>query len=245
MYPKISIITVCLNSEKTIEETIKSVVNQSYKNIEYIIIDGNSTDGTLKILEKYRDKIHKVISEKDDGIYFAFNKGINFVNGEMFGFVNSDDILMPNAIEILVKYLKKYPDIDMVFGSVRKHWGILSGYKPWKINYTWNFYSSHSTGFYIKTDSAKKIGPYNTKYKFASDWEYLFRAIKKFKLKGVATKKNELFGIFRRGGFSSRIDPIELFFETTRIRLEHKQNKLVVFFISILKLARFLFYYKK
>ena len=59
------------------------------------------------------------------------------------------------------------------------------------------------------------------------------------------TKKNELFGIFRRGGFSSRIDPIELFFETTRIRLEHKQNKLVVFFISILKLARFLFYYKK
>jgi glycosyltransferase involved in cell wall biosynthesis len=236
--PLISIITVCLNSEKTIEETILSVINQTYNNVEYIIIDGGSLDGTREIINKYKNKINYLVSEKDDGLYFAFNKGIKFVNGEMFGYVNSDDILMPNAIETLVKYYNQNRNVDFIFGSVKKHWGVLHGYKPWKINFTWNFYSSHSTGFFIKTTSAKKIGPYNTNYKYTSDWEYLYRAIKKFKLKGIATKKEELFGIFRRGGFSSRVSPLLMLFETTKIRLEHGQNKIIVLIIFILKFLR-------
>jgi glycosyltransferase involved in cell wall biosynthesis len=133
--PLISIITVCLNAEKTIEETILSVVNQSYPNIEYIVIDGDSNDQTKNIIEKYKDKIHHYISKKDEGLYFAFNKGIDLVTGEMFGFVNADDILMPNAIDTLVKYYNSNPDIDFIFGSVKKHWGILHGYKPKKIYY--------------------------------------------------------------------------------------------------------------
>ena len=155
--PLISIITVCRNSEKTIEATILSVLNQTYKNIEYIIIDGNSTDSTKKIIEKYKDKITHYISEKDDGLYYAFNKGIKYVSGEMFGFVNSDDTLTPNAIEILVNYYEKYPSVDFIFGSVKKNWGIIHGYNPWKIHFSCPFVSL----FYKTTDCpwpTKKFG---------------------------------------------------------------------------------------
>ena len=98
IYPEFSIITVVLNNEKYIEETIKSIINQNYKNFEYIIIDGKSTDNTLKIIKKYKDKINKFISEKDKGIYDAFNKGISLANGRFICIVNSDDILKPNAL---------------------------------------------------------------------------------------------------------------------------------------------------
>lgn len=235
--PLISIITVCLNAEKTIEETILSVVNQSYPNIEYIVIDGDSNDQTKNIIEKYKDKIHHYISKKDEGLYFAFNKGIDLVTGEMFGFVNADDILIPNAIDTLVKYYNSNPDIDFIFGSVKKHWGILHGYKPKKIYYSWGFYSSHSTGFFIKSTSAKQVGYYNTKYKYHADYDYFYRAIVTHKLKGLATKKSEVFGIFRRGGFSSKINFLSRLFEEITIRIDNKQNK---FFILLLFIHKFI-----
>ena len=235
--PLISIITVCLNAEKTIEETILSVVNQSYPNIEYIVIDGDSNDQTKNIIEKYKDKIHHYISKKDEGLYFAFNKGIDLVTGEMFGFVNADDILMPNAIDTLVKYYNSNSDIDFIFGSVKKHWGILHGYKPKKIYYSWGFYSSHSTGFFIKSTSAKQVGYYNTKYKYHADYDYFYRAIVTHKLKGLATKKSEVFGIFRRGGFSSKINFLSRLFEEITIRIDNKQNK---FFILLLFIHKFI-----
>lgn len=235
--PLISIITVCLNAEKTIEETILSVVNQSYPNIEYIVIDGDSNDQTKNIIEKYQHKIHHYISKKDEGLYFAFNKGIDLVTGEMFGFVNADDILMPKAIDTLVKYYNSNPDIDFIFGSVKKHWGVLYGYKPKKIYYSWGFYSSHSTGFFIKTNSAKQLGYYNTKYKYHADYDYFYRAIVTHKLKGLATKKSEVFGIFRRGGFSSKVNFLSRLFEEITIRIDNKQNK---FFILLLFIHKFI-----
>ena len=76
--------------------------------------------------------------------------------GEYIGFINSDDQYNENTLQILIKYLKRNQDIDFIFGSVKKHWGVLHGYRPWKIYYSWGFYSSHSTGFFIKTSSAKK-----------------------------------------------------------------------------------------
>ena len=110
--PLVSIITVCFNSEKTIANTIKSIKDQTYKNIEYIIIDGKSEDRTIDIIHSYNDIISKIISEKDDGIYDAFNKGLNLYKGDLIGFVNSDDVLLPNAIEILVDYYNRYKDKD-------------------------------------------------------------------------------------------------------------------------------------
>ena len=204
--PKISIITVCKNSSATIEETIKSIIKQNYNNIELIIIDGKSTDDTLTIIEKYKKNISSLVSEIDDGIYDGFNKGLKLATGDLIGFVNADDILTDNALEILKNYYQKNPNVDFIFGSVKKHWGIIHGYKPWKIFFSWGFYTSHSTGFFIKKDAAKRVGNYNLKYKFSADYDYFYRMIVNQKLKGVATKKNEVLGIFRRGGFSSKVN---------------------------------------
>ena len=158
--PTFSIITVVKNNEIYLEETIRSVLNQSYKNFEYIIIDGKSQDNSIEIIKKFSHKITRWISERDKGIYYAFNKGLKMCSGNYICIVNSDDVLKKNALKIIHKYIKKFPDIDFIFGSVKKHWGVLYGYNPKKIKYSWGFYSSHSTGFYIKRSSANKIGIY-------------------------------------------------------------------------------------
>lgn len=233
--PLISIITVVRNGEKHLEECINSVLAQKFKDFEYLVIDGNSSDNTRNIIKKYEPKIDFYLSENDKGIYDAFNKGMKYVRGKYFGYVNSDDILNSNALEILSRYINSYPEKDFFFGAVKKHWGILYGYKPWKVSFSWGFYSSHSTGFFIKTSSSKKVGEYNLKYKFSADYDYFYRMIVKHKLKGIGTKKTELFGIFRRGGFSSKLNFFEHFGEEIRIRLDNGQNKLLIALIIIFK----------
>ena len=234
-FPLISIITVVLNNDSHIQKTLDSIFNQKYSNYELIIIDGGSTDGTLKIIKKNKKKIDKWISEKDKGIYDAFNKGMDLAEGDYIGFVNSDDILLPNALKILVKYIAKYPESDFFFGAVRKHWGVLHGYRPWKIKFSWGFYSSHSTGFFIKLKSAKIVGKYNLKYKYSSDYDYFYRMIVKKKMKGIGTRKDELFGIFKRGGFSSRISFRDHFREEIRIRKDNGQSILILIIIITYK----------
>ena len=233
--PLISIITVTYNSQKYLQETLDSLFKQNYKNFELIIVDGNSTDKTINIIKKNKKNIDYWISENDKGIYDAFNKGIKLSRGDLIGIVNSDDVLKPNALKILAKYYNTYPKMDFFFGSVKKHWGVLHGYSKWKIFYTWAFYSGHSTGFFIKKNAAKLVGRYNLKYKHHADWDYMYRMIVHHKLNGIATKKNEIFGIFRPGGFSSRINYIDHFLETIQIRKDNKQPKIFVFMISLVK----------
>ncbi|SVE28349.1 uncharacterized protein METZ01_LOCUS481203, partial [marine metagenome] len=146
---KISIITVVKNNEKTIEKAIKSVIEQSYKNIEYIVIDGKSNDNTIKILEKYKNKINILISEKDNSIWDAMNKGLSRASGDIVGFLNSDDYYYPKAIEIVNNYFSN-KDINFLFGSVEKY-KVMHGYKPWMVKWSFGFYTSHSVGFFIKT----------------------------------------------------------------------------------------------
>ena len=112
------IITVVLNDEKFLEDTIKSVIFQN-ENIEYIIIDGGSTDNTLSIIKKYEKYIDHWESEKDKGIYDAFNKGMQRATGEYVCFVNSADILKKNALKIIKSYIDKNADVDFIFGSVK------------------------------------------------------------------------------------------------------------------------------
>ena len=233
--PLISIITVVLNDENNIETTIKSVINQKYKNIQYIIIDGNSSDKTVNLIEQYINQIDVFKSENDKGIYDAFNKGLKLAKGDLIGFVNSGDTLTEDSLNILVNYYKKYQNADFFFGAVKKHWGTLYGYKKWKINFSWGFYSSHSTGFYIKKEAAKIVGEYNLKYEYSSDYDYFYRMIVKHKLFGVGTKKDELFGIFKRGGFSSKVKFFDHLVECTRIRLDNNQNKIMVLITIIIK----------
>ena len=236
--PIFSIITVVLDGEKYIEKTIKSVLGQSFKNFEYIVVDGKSKDGTINIIRKYSKKITKWVSEKDKGLYDAFNKGIKMSKGKYICIVNSDDLLTKNALSTINNYVVLNPDIDFFFGSVKKHWGILHGYRPEKIRYSWGFYSSHSTGFFIKRISAKKVGQYNIKYKYHADYDYFYRMIVKKNLTGIATKEKEIVGIFRRGGFSSKIPYRKLFIEELKIRINNNQNIFLVMLIACYKIYK-------
>ena len=238
---KISIITVTKNSENFLEECILSLDKQSYRNYEHIIIDGYSTDNTINIIKKYKDKVAYWVSEKDEGLYDAMNKGIKKCSGDIIGILNSDDIYYPQALRIVNEYFNLNKELDFLFGSVNKY-KLLHGYNPKKIKWSFGFYTSHSVGFFIKKKSQLKVGLYNLKYKYSSDYDLFYRMIVHFKLKGIATKKEEILGKFRSGGISSRLSYLEYLKENTEIRIDNGQN---VIFVYLIFLARFLRNFRK
>ena len=234
---KISIITVTKNSEKFLKQNIKSLSNQTYKNFEHIIIDGQSTDGTIEIIKNNSDKISKWVSEPDEGLYFAMNKGIKESTGDIIGILNSDDIYYPDALNIVNKYFSNNENLDFIFGTVEKY-KLMHGYFPKKINWTFGFYTTHSVGFFIKKTSQMKVGLYDTQYKYSADYDLFYRMIIKKKMLGTATKKDEIFGKFRQGGLSSRIKYLDFLKENNRIRINNGQNIIIVYLIFILRLLR-------
>lgn len=174
---KISIITVCLNNEKTIEDTIQSVLKQTYKNYEHIIIDGLSTDNTLSIVNKYNHL--KVVSEKDNGLYDAMNKGIKLATGDIVAILNADDILAnENVFQSVIDAFDK--DIDIVYGNIKycnedfskTIRNFISGEKKDDA-----FNPAHPS-MYVKKDVYKRIGLYNTNYKIAADYDFMIRCNK-------------------------------------------------------------------
>lgn len=185
---KISIITVSYNNQKTIADTIKSVLQQSYNNIEYIIIDGQSTDGTQDIIKEYEPLFHgkmKWISEKDNGIYDAMNKGITLSTGTIIGTLNADDFFSSNSIiDIIAKKFIESPNIEAIYGDVHfvhsENLTKCTRYYSSKIFkrslMRYGFMPAHPS-FYIKKDNFKKFGMYNTSYKIAADFEFLLRCI--------------------------------------------------------------------
>ena len=238
---KISIITVTKNSENFLEECILSLDKQSYRNYEHIIIDGCSSDNTVNIIKKYKDKISYWVSEKDEGLYDAMNKGIKKCSGDIIGILNSDDVYYPNALKIVNEYFDLNKELDFLFGSVNKY-KLLHGYNPKKIKWSFGFYTSHSVGFFIKKNSQLKVGFYNLKYKYSSDYDLFYRMIVHLKLKGMATKKEEILGKFRSGGISSSLSYLEYLKENTRIRIDNGQN---IIFVYLIFLARFLRNFRK
>ena len=231
----ISIITVVKNGESTLENCIQSVLSQSYKNIEYIIINGNSTDGTNQIIEKYKDQLNLIIKEGDDSIWDAMNKGIKLAKGDIVGFLNSDDYYYNDALKIVNHYFSTQK-IDFLFGSVEKY-KLMHGYKPWKIKFSFGFYTSHSVGFFIKTKKHKEVGSYNPNY-LSADLDFFYKMINDFKMYGIASKKNEIFGKFGKGGFSSKINYLDHLIDLNKIRLGNNQSYLFVNFIFLLKIIK-------
>jgi len=114
----VSIVTVCWNCEDVIEGTIQSVLNQSYEPIEYVVIDGGSTDGTIDIIQAHESQLSKWISEPDDGISDAFNKGIRRTTGDLVGLINAGDTYEPGAVELVVQYAERAPDLDIFYGDI-------------------------------------------------------------------------------------------------------------------------------
>lgn len=198
---KISIITVVLNGEKTIEQTIQSVISQSYENIEYIIIDGKSSDGTIDIIKKYKKYINIFKSEKDEGIYNAMNKGLSLSSGEIIGFINSDDWYEPNIIErVYKKFL--YTEAEVIYGRLNlvdenENKKVLKN-RPIE-NMVFEMAVPHPTVF-IKKGVYEKFGGFNEKYRIAADYELMLRLY----ISGVKfSRLDEIVANFRLTGISS------------------------------------------
>ena len=234
--PLITIITVVKNDKKNILKTIKSVLKQNFNKFEYIIVDGNSSDGTLDILKKNENKIDLLISKKDKNLWEAMNNGIIQSKGDIIGIINSGDTFYKNTLQIVNKYFKQDEKLDFLFGPVKKD-RILFRFEPEKINYRFNIYPSHSTGFFIRKRLHKKIGLYNTKMNFGADYDLIFKLLKDKRFKGMVAKKNELFGKFDLNGYSSKIPFYKSYYYESKIRYENGQG---ILFVTILYFLRIL-----
>lgn len=188
--PKISVITVTLNVEDTIEETVLSVLNQTYKNIEYIIIDGKSQDKTVEVIKKYMNKIDHFVSERDSGIYNAMNSGARVAKGDYLYFLNSGDTLAnENILEEIVNELS---DVDFLYGKVRvvgksTNKSYIRGAKVPRLGLRLGMKVKQQSMF-IKKEVFNKVGGLNEKYKIAADFDLLCKILdNNFSVKRIDT----------------------------------------------------------
>ncbi len=200
----VSVITVSYNSEKTIEKTLKSVLNQTYQNFEYIIIDGGSTDQTLEIIEQYRDKFGdklKIVSEKDNGIYDAMNKGIKMCTGTLVGIVNSDDYYELDALENIVSNYNN-EEYLIIYGLIRtlkegnenmillrNHMFLNEGMIP------------HPSSF-VTRKLYEDFGMYNLNYHYAADYDFMVKMSRKEEIQFKPIY--DIISNFSLGGASSK-----------------------------------------
>jgi glycosyltransferase involved in cell wall biosynthesis len=204
---KVSIITVCFNAEKTIRDTIESVLAQDYPHLEYIIKDGGSTDNTLKIIESFGDKIHRLISKPDTGIYDAMNQGIQNSTGEIIGILNADDVYAYDSVlsDVVSQFAPEsdalYSDLvyvksDNLQQIVRK-W-ISGEYNRNKFLNGWM--PPHPT-FFIRKKHYENYGLYRTDMKSAADYELMLRMLFKHQLRASYLPKTTIK--MRVGGVSN------------------------------------------
>lgn len=204
--PKISIVTIAYNCENEIEETILSVINQQYDNKEYLIIDGASKDGTIDVVNKYRDKIDVIISEPDKGRSDAFNKGIAHATGDYIVMMNAGDLLADDALN---KFARNYePGYDVIKGNTIR-WNEKTGFKSIEhpvIEYPeipFNFLVCHQST-YISKSAYERFGGYGIDYKIVMDFELMLRFSRN---KAKFKKIDADLAVFRMGGISQTSSP--------------------------------------
>ncbi len=205
---KISIITVCYNREQTIRDAIESVLAQDYDDIEYIVIDGASKDNTLSIINEYKERITKIVSEMDRGMYEAINKGIRMATGEYIGFVHSDDMLIsPTTISHIANRLKE-SNADLLYAdgmyvdrnNTEKVKRIWKGGSFSRNKIKWGWLPLHTT-VYMRKDAIMKCGLYDERYEISADTKFLIKCL--YKTNISVTYLNEYVVKMRMGGLST------------------------------------------
>jgi len=246
----VSIITASFNNVSTIENTIQSVLSQSFTNIEYIVIDGNSTDGTLEILEKYRSRISKIVCEKDNGIYDALNKGLSLATGDVVGFLHADDFYASNQIISNIVDVFEHTNSDAVYGDllyvdknnidkIFRYWQA-GEFSRKKIKLGWM--PPHPTLF-VKNSIYKKVGFFDTIFKIAADYDMILRLFYKHQISVSYLPK--VIVLMRTGGASNR--NLKNIFNKMREDLKAlRKNKIpfplwVLFLKNISKIPQFIF----
>lgn len=213
----ITIITVCYNSEKTIKRTLDSLLNQTNSDFEYIVVDGDSTDNTINIIEEYMPRFNgqmKYISEKDDGIYDAMNKGISLSTGDYIALLNSDDWYEKHTIEVVKDAIKNDNDIDIYYGYIR----LIKNGKEYMVRRNNYEFIMEGTGMiqhptcFIKKEAYDQIGTYDTSYKVCADQDLMIRMITSGKTyRGI----DNILTNFSIGGISTVYDT---FYEVLRFK---------------------------
>jgi glycosyltransferase involved in cell wall biosynthesis len=205
---RVSIITIVYNNRATFEECVNNVLSQSYKEIEYIVVDGGSNDGTIDIIQAYRERISQWISEPDHGIYDAMNKGIKMASGEVIGFLHSSDVYAhPRVIEEVVKVFENsnvssvYGDLQYVdqkdLNRVIRHWKS-SPYRRGKFKQGWM--PPHPT-FFVRREIYEKFGNFNTHFQIAGDYELMLRFLERYRISAAYIP--EVLVKMRWGGISN------------------------------------------
>lgn len=236
---RVSIITICYNRKNTIAQAIESVLMQDYNNIEYIVIDGNSIDGTAEIIKSYSDVIHTIVSEPDQGMYDALNKGLRLATGDIIGLMHSDDEFYDASVvsKIVTGFIKS-PGTQGVYGDgiyvsndaeeriIRDRIG--GDYSLKKVKMGW--LPLHPT-VYLRKSVIEKYGDYNLDFKIASDTEFLLRYLYKYQIK--MTYLNFYFVKMRMGGLSTSYKrAVEVLIEDYKI---YKFHGLFAFGVVFLK----------
>ncbi len=245
---KVSIITVVYNNIDTISEAIESVINQTYHDIEYILIDGKSNDGTLEIIKSFGNKISKVVSEEDSGIYDAMNKGISLASGDIIGFINADDKIDNNeSVKNIVDLFTD--DIDIIYGDlifvdrldstkIRRYWKA-GEFKKMKYKFGW---MTPHPSTYIKKEIYEKYGLFDLRFKIAADYELMLRFMYKNNLR--VKYLPEVIVKMRDGGISNN-SLANIFISNYEVFKSWKVNDLsisplIILIKPLLKLKQFL-----
>lgn len=210
VFMKISIITVVYNNERTIKDALESVLGQSYENIEYVIIDGNSNDNTVGLISQYKEKLGYFISEKDNGLYDAMNKGILACTGDVIGILNSDDLYQDS--EVIAAVMEEFINetaLDIVYGNLVyvKSEDTNKVVRNWKSKaYYNNFFENANVpphpSLFVRSNVYKEAGFFDLDYKLAADYEFMLRVFKKHNFK--AKYINRLITKMRLGGATNQ-----------------------------------------
>lgn len=233
---KISIITVCFNSEKTIGKTLESILNQSFKEIEHIIIDGKSTDSTLSIISKFLHN-KKVISEPDNGIYDAMNKGIEIATGDIIGFLNSDDFYANNNIlSNVTKIFENNSDIDACYSDLiyvnqvdtSNIVRFVKSKKFYKGLFSKGWCPPHPT-FFVRRSIYERFGKFDLNYSIASDVDLMMRFLEMHNIKSQYIP--EIWVKMRMGGITNK-NFRNIWLQNKEIILSFKKNNLSVNFLK-------------
>lgn len=206
---KVSIITVCYNSAETIRHTIESVLSQDYRDVEYIVIDGLSSDSTITVINEYSEKVDKIVSEVDQGIYDAINKGIEICTGEIVGILNSDDFYENRTvISDVIAHFEAHKSASLIYGDVvfvdRANTGKIlrfyssKNFKSWKLRFGWM--PPHPATF-IKKSVYNEFGNYKINYKISADYELFVRFLMLHKVD--CSRIDKVLVRMRTGGIST------------------------------------------
>lgn len=242
----LSVVTVCYNSEKTIERTIKSVLEQSTDQVEHIFVDGDSKDKTVSIIESYQGKYEEkgikmtVISEKDKGIYDAMNKGIRLSTGSVIGFLNSDDWYETDTVSVVMEAFNNNPKADIVMGAAYIHNGTKILVKRPKKSIIITSRNFNFPGMFVRRECYQSVGFYEE-----CDFDWYLRALKK--KRQIAFIKNILVN-FSAGGVSTQIKCHDILRNIKyRYKLYRNNGYSRFYFLEcvVQDIAKYFFYAKK